>query len=234
MERLVHGARQLGIFLNPKQTQQFQLYYQELVRWNERVNLTAITDYEEVQLKHFLDSLTVALVLDEAKEFSLLDVGAGAGMPGLPLKILLPGVKLVLLDSVAKKTAFLRYLVECLGLDRVEVLTGRAEDFARQENYREGFDLVVSRAVGKLSTVAELALPFCREGGIFVALKKGQVEEEVEKALRAITILGGRLREVKRVELEGLEQRLLVIVDKVSPTPQLYPRRVGVAARRPL
>lgn len=155
-------------------------------------------------------------------------------MPGIPLKILLPKVRLVLLDSVAKKTAFLKYLVGCLSLDQVEVLTGRAEDVAHQENYRERFDMVVSRAVTKLSTTAELTLPFCREGGLFIAQKKGQIDEELSQATKAIDILGGQLREIKKVDLPQLEPRFLVIVEKVSPTPQRYPRRAGMPAKRPL
>lgn len=238
MERLIHGARQLGFTLTAKQVEQFQLYYQELVNWNRKVNLTAITDYEEVQLKHFLDSLTMVLALkDEAwakEDFLLLDVGTGAGIPGVPLKILFPEVRLVLLDSVAKKTVFLQHLVKCLSLEHVEVLTGRAEDMAHKENYREHFHLVVSRAAGKLSMVAELTLPFCREGGLFIAPKKGRIEEELSQAARAIDILGGRLKEIKEIELEGLESRFLVVVSKVSSTPQCYPRRAGVPAKRPL
>ena len=238
MDKLINGAKQLGLLLNSRQVEQFEIYYQELVDWNRKVNLTAIIDYEEVQLKHFLDSLTVMLALkDEAwakEDFLLLDVGTGAGIPGVPLKILLPEVRLVLLDSVAKKTAFLQHLVECLRLEHVEVLTGRAENMAQEENYREHFHLVVSRAAGKLSTVAELTLPFCREGGLFIALKKGQIEEELGQAGRVIEILGGRLKEVKKVALEGLESRFLVVVSKVSPTPQCYPRRAGVPAKRPL
>ncbi len=238
MEILLQGAKQLGLEVTPKQAQQFQLYYQELVEWNKRVNLTAITDYEEVQLKHFLDSLTIVPAIEHEvwarEDFLLLDVGTGAGMPGIPLKILLPKVRLVLLDSVAKKTAFLKYLVGCLSLDQVEVLTGRAEDVAHQENYRERFDMVVSRAVTKLSTTAELTLPFCREGGLFIAQKKGQIDEELSQATKAIDILGGQLREIKKVDLPQLEPRFLVIVEKVSPTPQRYPRRAGMPAKRPL
>jgi len=238
LETLLHGAKQLGLSLTPKQTQQFQLYYEELIEWNKRVNLTAITDYEEVQLKHFLDSLTLVPAFEDMSwakgDFLLLDVGTGAGVPGIPLKILLPKVRLVLLESVAKKTAFLQHLVDCLDLARVEVLTGRAEDMAHQGNYRERFDLVVSRAVGRLSTIAELTLPFCREGGLFIAPKKGQIKEEISQATKAIDTLGGKLKEVKKVELELLKQRFLVIIEKVSPTPQRYPRRAGMPAKRPL
>jgi 16S rRNA (guanine527-N7)-methyltransferase len=238
LETLLHGAKQLGLSLTSKQTQQFQLYYEELVEWNKGVNLTAITDYEEVQLKHFLDSLTLVPAFEDKAwskgDFSLLDVGTGAGLPGIPLKILLPKVRLVLLESVAKKTAFLQHVVNCLSLDHVEVLTGRAEDIAHQDSYRERFDLVVSRAVGRLSTIAELTLPFCREGGLFIAPKKGKIEQELSQAAKAIDTLGGKLKEVKKVELELLEPRFLVMVAKVSPTPQRYPRRAGVPAKRPL
>jgi 16S rRNA (guanine527-N7)-methyltransferase len=239
MEKLSDGAKKLGLSFTPKQAEQFQVYYEELVSWNKRVNLTAITDYEQVQIKHFLDSLTVTLALEGVKwapraEFHLLDVGAGGGLPGIPLKIIFPKVKLVLLDSVAKKTTFLHYLVGRLELSEVEILTGRAENIAHQKNFREQFDLVVSRAVGKLPTTTELSLPFCQIDGCFVASKKGRIEQEINQALNSITILGGKLREVKKVELEQLEQRCLVIVDKVSPTPQLYPRRPGVPQHHPL
>jgi 16S rRNA (guanine527-N7)-methyltransferase len=239
VERLIAGAARLGLRLSPRQVEQFQLYYQELVEWNKRVNLTAIVDYEGVQVKHFLDSLSVTLALEEGRmvgggDFRLLDVGAGAGLPGLPLKILYPGLDLVLLDSTAKKTAFLRHLSARLGLEDVEVETGRAEELAHQHRYREQFDVVVSRAVAALPSLVELTLPFCRVGGTFIAQKRGQIGQEIEKAARAIGILGGELREVRRVELEGLAGHLLVVVAKRSPTPQRYPRRPGIPWRRHL
>jgi len=236
VERLIAGAARLGLRLSPRQVEQFQLYYQELVEWNKRVNLTAIVDYEGVQVKHFLDSLSVTLALEEGKmvggrDFCLLDVGAGAGLPGLPLKILYPGLDLVLLDSTAKKTAFLRHLAARLGLEDVEVETGRAEELAHQPRYREQFDVVVSRAVAALPSLVELTLPFCRVGGTFIAQKRGQIGQEIEEAARAIGILGGELREVRRVELEGLAGHLLVVVAKRSPTPKRYPRRPGIPWR---
>jgi 16S rRNA (guanine527-N7)-methyltransferase len=238
MDKLVSGARKLGLTLTPDQVARFQKYYEELVDWNRRVNLTAIIDYEQVQVRHFLDSLTVALAFSEARrseEWRLLDVGTGAGLPGVPLKILFPQVKLVLLDSVAKKTRFLHHLVTCLRLEGTTVVTGRAEEIAHRQEFREKFDLVVSRAVGKLAILAELTLPFCRVGGSFVAPKKGQIREEISQAGRALSLLGGRLREVKGIELEELgERRLLLIVEKVSATPKLYPRRPGVPMRHPL
>jgi len=238
LQRLIYGTRQLGLSLTADQLQQFQLYYEELVEWNTRTNLTAVTEYDEVQTKHFLDSLTLILALENElwlkNDFLLLDVGTGAGVPGVPLKILFPDMKLFLLESIVKKIAFLKHLVDCLNLKDVTILTGRAEDIAHQENYREKFDLVASRAVGKLPTIVELTLPFCRQGGLFIAPKKGQIEEEIGQAKQAIDILGGRLREVRKVDLEGLERRSLIIVEKISHTPHNYPRRAGVPAKHPL
>jgi 16S rRNA (guanine527-N7)-methyltransferase len=244
VERLIDGAKRLGLFLNPEQVARFKLYYEELIRWNRRVNLTAIVDYEEVQLRHFLDSLTVALAL-EGIPSKVLDIGSGAGLPGVPLKILYPDIGLTLIDSVHKKAAFLHYLVERLGLEGVEVLAQRAELLAHDESYREGFEVVLSRGVARLSTLAELALPFCTPGGAFIAMKKGEIDDEVASAARAIGILGGQLREVKRVSLgesgrDGWtslgesEKRALVVIDKLSATPQRYPRRPGIPQKRPL
>jgi len=238
MEILVYGARQLGIYLTSEQVERFQRYYEELVEWNKNINLTAITDYEEVQTKHFLDSLTLVAALEKEpwlkEDFCLLDVGTGAGVPGVPMKIFLPKMRLFLLESTVKKITFLKHLVDCLDLDDVSILKGRAADIAHQQNYREKFELVVSRAVGKLSTLAELTLPFCRQGGLFIAPKKGQIEKEVNQASQAIDSLGGRLREVRKIDLEGLESRYLIIVEKIGSTPHHYPRRTGVPAKRPL
>jgi len=234
MERLIAGAQRLGLLLTPEQVESFEVYYEELIRWNRRVNLTAIVDYEQVQLKHFLDSLTLALAFRDMPSL-LLDVGTGAGMPGIPLKIIFPSIHLTLLESVARKTSFLEHLVARLSLEGVEVLTGRAEHLAHDGRYRERFDLVLSRGVAKLSTLAEMALPFCTIGGAFIAQKKGEIEGEIEAAARAIDIVGGRLRGVKRVGLEELgEERALVIIDKLTPTPQRYPRRAGIPQKRPL
>jgi 16S rRNA (guanine527-N7)-methyltransferase len=234
MERLIAGAKRLGLDLSPQQVDSFQVYYEELVQWNKRMNLTAIVDYEEVQLKHFLDSLTVALCV-EGITGKLLDVGTGAGLPGVPLKVLFPDIRLWLLDSTGKKAGFLNHLVAKLGLDGVEVVTGRAEELAHDGRYRETFDLVLSRGVAKLDTLAELALPFCTLGGCFIAQKKGEVDKEVETAGKAIYTLGGRLREIRWVDLEELgEERALVVIDKCASTPQRYPRRPGIPQKRPL
>ena len=236
MEKLIVGAKKLGLHLSPRQLEQFHLYYQELIDWNQRVNLTAITDYEEVQIKHFLDSLTVTLAWPPRNtDLRLIDIGTGAGMPGLPLKILFPEIRLVLLEATAKKAAFLRHLKDKLGLDNVEVVVSRAEEVAYLAQYREKFDLVLSRGVAPLPTLVELTLPFCTIGGSFIAQKKGDTRLEIKQANKAIRLLGGKLREVKEVGLEEFtDQRQLIIIDKVSPTPQLYPRRPGIPAKRPL
>jgi len=238
MEKLNLGAKKLELHLNPGQLDQFQIFYQELLDWNRRMNLTAITSYEEVQIKHFLDSLTVTLAWQQPitnADFRLIDVGTGAGIPGIPLKILSPNIKLVLLEATAKKAAFLRHITHKLGLDSVEIVVGRAEEIAHLTKYREQFDMVLSRGVAPLPTLVELTLPFCAIGGSFIAQKKGAIGTEISQAARAISLLGGNLKEVRRVDLEEFtDERRLVIINKVSPTPGRYPRRPGLPAKRPL
>jgi len=238
MKLLESGVKKLGLSLSQGQLEQFDIYYQELLDWNRRMNLTSITDYEEVQVKHFLDSLTVTLALNQPidnKNLRIIDVGTGAGMPGLPLKLMFPDARLVLLDATTKKATFLHHIKDKLGLENVETVVGRAEEVAHLAEYRESFDIVLSRAVAPLATLAELTLPFCAVGGSFIAQKKGEIEPEVNQADRAISLLGGNLREVKKIELEELaDDRYLIIIDKVSPTPEKYPRRPGMPAKRPL
>jgi len=239
MEELIDGARQLGIELNTMQVKQFQLYYQVLIEWNKKFNLTAITDYQEVQTKHFLDSISITLALTKEQmknpNLSIMDIGTGAGFPGIPLKILLTQSKLVLLDSKAKKATFVRYVTQKLGLGKVEIVIGRAEEVAHLLLLRQQFHLVVSRAVTSLPALVELALPFCQIGGRFVAQKKGDDRAEINGASKAIDTLGGKLSQVKKVELKGLsDERYLVIIDKIYPTPEKYPRRTGVPVRRPI
>jgi len=239
MNTLKQGTQRLGVELTPKHLEQFGIYYEELVIWNKKLNLTAITDYEEVQSKHFLDSLAVARALDDtgllsASTLRLLDMGSGAGLPGLPLKIVFPHIELVLVDSVAKKTSFLKYLVKRLDLQGVEVVTERAENLAHQDYYREGFDAVLSRATGRLPIAAEYTLPFCKIGGYFIAQKKGDIEKELQDSSRAITLLGGMLSQIKQIDLPQLQDHLLVIIAKVAISPITYPRRPGIPAKRPL
>ena len=239
MKKLIEGAGKLGIELSAGQVEQFELYYRELIEWNKKINLTAITDYSSVQAKHFLDSLTVTLALSEEEvaspDFRIVDVGTGAGFPGVPLKILFPRPGLVLIEPTTKKTAFLNHIIHKLELQNVEVLNSRAEEAGHLPAYREQFALVLSRAVALLPTLVELTLPFCRIGGRFIAQKKGSIEQEVARAKKAIAVLGGRLDETKKVELdEFTDARYLVIIDKISSTPGKYPRRPGVPKRRPI
>ena len=237
MELLVSGATELNLHLTANQIERFRDYYRELISWNQRMNLTAIVDYEEAQLKHFLDSLTTSLVLpDNAKDHGrLMDIGSGGGFPGVPLKVAFPGMHLILLDSVAKKTSFLKHLVAALGLPDVEVYTGRAENLALDPELRESFEVVVSRGVAPMRVVMEFTLPFCKVGGIVVTLKKGDIDSEVVTSLHAIDVLGGRIKEMRGVNVEGLNDgRTMVVVDKVKPTPAKFPRRPGLPAKRPL
>ena len=239
MKRLVAGAGKLGIKPNARQIEQFELYYRELVAWNRRTNLTSITAYQSVQVKHFLDSLTITVALSAQEvanpDFTIVDIGTGAGFPGLPLKILFPQPRLVLLESTAKKVTFLQHMVHKLELENVEVLNSRAEEAARLPLYREQFALVLSRAAAPLPTLMELALPFCQVSGRLITQKKGEIEQEVDRAKEAITVLGGRLDEIRRVDLEEFsDARCLVIVDKIQPTPDKYPRRAGLPKRRPI
>ena len=239
MKKLIEGASKLGIALNARQVEQFELYYRELIDWNRKVNLTAITDYFSVQVKHFLDSLTITLALSDAEakrpNFNIADIGTGAGFPGLPLKILFPRPRLVLIEPTAKKTAFLHHIIRKLELENVEVLNSRAEAAAHLPLYRERFALVLSRAVALLPVLVELTLPFCRIGGRFVAQKKGELDQEIDGAEKAIATLGGKLDRVKKIELDEFDDvRYLVIIDKIEPTPSKYPRRPGMPRRRPI
>jgi 16S rRNA (guanine527-N7)-methyltransferase len=234
MEKCIAGASHLELSLTNEQLEKFEIYYRELIEWNKGINLTAITDYEEVQVKHFLDSLTVlaAVNLDGLK---VIDVGTGAGFPGIPLKITHPGMALTLLEATAKKIKFLKHLVMELGLEKVAITTGRAEETAHDDRYREKFDIVLARAVAVLPTLAELTLPFCKIGGCCIVQKKGDIGGEIRLSAKAIETMGGHLREVKTVVLEGLnDDRYLVIIDKVQATPPRYPRRPGVPAKKPI
>ena len=237
MESLIEGAARLGIDLNGEQVGQFKAYYDDLVSWNESVNLTAVTGREEVQERHFLDSLAVASalpanVLDGTDK--VLDVGTGAGFPGLPLKIAYPRIDLTLLEATAKKTVFLNHVVDKLGLERVTVVTGRAEEEAHEPEMREQFGAVVSRAVARLNVLTELCLPFCAEGGVMIAQKGPQVEEELGQARNAIETLGGLYDDRDMLVSPPVGLGTLVVIEKHRATPPNYPRRPGIPSKRPL
>jgi 16S rRNA (guanine527-N7)-methyltransferase len=236
MEQLVAGARAWGLELTAEQVQAFERYYQELMAWNERVNLTSVTDREGAQVKHFLDSLSCLQVLDTLSPgVRCIDIGAGAGFPGLPLKMVRPNVRMTLLESVGKKVGFLDHIVKVLGLEDVDVVQGRAEELGRHRDYREVFGVALARAVAQMAVLVEYSLPLVRVGGVFVAQKGSAVEEEVEAARGAMTLLGGELAEIRAVDVPGLDApRHLVVVAKVAPTPGKYPRRPGIPAKRPL
>ena len=234
---LAEGARAIGVELGPEQEEQFAAYARLLMDANRRVNLTAITEPEAVETLHFLDSLTVAPALPEAtlRGGRVLDVGSGAGFPGVPLRIAFPDLRMELLEATGKKAAFLRELVDALGLLDVAVHHGRAEDLGRDPTLRGAFDAVLVRGVAKLATLAELTLPFLRVGGVLVAHKSAGVDAEVSGAAEAVRTLGGAEPVVHTVGAPGLDDgRTLVVVEKVTETPGKYPRRSGMPAKRPI
>ena len=236
MRRLVEGAAALSIPLDGAQVEQFRRYSDELAAWNRRVNLTAVTDPGEVVTKHFLDSLSVAAALHDGERehgLRLLDVGSGAGFPGIPLKIAFPQWRVALLEATGKKAVFLEHVIGALGLDGATVLAGRAETIAHDPKQREAYDVVVSRAVAPMPVLAELCLPFCRPGGTFIAQKSRAANDEVSEARRAIETMGGTLARLQEVGYEGGDG-LLVVVEKSARTPARYPRRPGIPAKRPL
>ena len=225
----------LGIDLTEKQIQQFISYYEKLVEWNEMMNLTAITEYDEVMKKHFIDSMTLIKAFDVNQSASVIDVGTGAGFPGLVLKIAYPNLKITLLDSLNKRIQFLNEVIGNLGLDGVETIHGRAEDFAKPGKLREKYDLCVSRAVANLSTLSEYCLPFVKEKGLFISYKSEKVQEEMVKADKAISILGGKIEKQVEFTLPDSDiYRNLFIIRKVKKTPAKYPRKAGLPSKEPL
>lgn len=222
----------LNINITDKQLEQFETYFSFLTEYNEKVNLTAITEKEDVAVKHFADSGSLLGVCDIKQGASLIDVGTGAGFPGMVLKILRPDLKVTLLDSLNKRIVFLEKCADLLGIE-VQCIHGRAEEIAKKEDFREKYDVVTSRAVANLTTLSEYCLPFAKKGGLFAPLKGPAAEDEIESARGAIKILGGRLREVKAVELGELSHKI-VLVDKITYTPQKYPRNGAKPINNPL
>lgn len=225
----------LGLRLTARQVAAFEVYEKELLTWNEKFNLTAIRTREGIRIKHFLDSLTCLLAFKDKTPTRLIDVGTGAGFPGLPLKIALPAMQLTLVESVGKKADFCQHMVDLLGLEKVEVVNARAEELGQNPAYRQKYDWAVARAVANLPELSEYLLPLVRVGGGMLAQKGESAPAEAQLSEKAFRLLGGRLRQLKPVVLPGVaEERFLVIVDKISATPPAYPRHVGVPHKKPL
>lgn len=227
-------CKDLGVVLTSDQIAQFQKYYEVLAEWNSFMNLTAITEFEEVLKKHFLDSLAIVKTVDITSVKRLIDIGTGAGFPGIPLKIAFPHLDVVLLDSLKKRVNFLNHVTEELHLTEVTALHGRAEDYAKKDDLREKFDLVVSRAVANLSTLCEYCIPYTIQNGRFVSYKSGNMEDELCSAEHAIKVLGGKLAEVCRFSLPGTGERSLLVIEKTKSTAKKYPRKAGMPSREPL
>lgn len=229
------SLEQLQIELTDRQIKQFLHYYEILIEWNSFMNLTGITEYDEVVNKHFIDSLSLVKVLDVSKSIKILDMGTGAGFPGIPLKIAFPNLKIVLLDSLNKRIKFLNEVISRLNLENITAIHGRAEDFGKNPLYREQFDLVVSRAVANLTTLSEYCIPYVKRDGYFISYKSGTIQEELEQSKRAIGILGARLTKVETFTLPETEiERSLVIIQKKKETPNIYPRSAGKPSKEPI
>lgn len=233
LDKFEKGLADLGISLNETQIKQFLDYYELLVETNKVMNLTAITEFDEVIEKHFLDSLSLCRIYDLNREIRVLDLGTGAGFPGVPLKIAFPQIRLVLADSLNKRIKFLENVVGELSLQNVSCIHGRAEEMGRNKEYREQFDLCVSRAVANLSSLSEYCIPFVKEGGAFISYKSGEIEEEANAAKKAISVLGGELRKIYKFDLYE-QKRSFVIIDKKKKTPKAYPRKAGTPTKEPL
>lgn len=226
---------ELGITLNEKQFAQFDRYYELLTEWNKVMNLTGITEYEEVNEKHFVDSLSIVKAVDINQIHTVIDVGTGAGFPGIPLKIAFPHLKITLLDSLNKRIKFLNTVIEELKLSDINTIHGRAEDYGRQPEYREKYDLAVSRAVANLSTLSEYCIPYIRVGGIFVSYKSGEVEDEVESSKTAIKVLGGTQNKIVKFQLPGSDiSRSFIKVEKIKNTGKKFPRKAGMPGKEPI
>lgn len=231
---LEHGLEKLKIKFTNREISKFILYLKELQEWNKKVNLTGIKKDDEIIIKHFLDSLSCILATGDLSKKTGIDIGTGAGFPGIPLKIIYPDFKITFLDSSIKKIKFLEYIIKLLKLSNLEVLYGRAENFAK-ESCREKYDIVLARAVAKLPCLVEICLPFAKVGGVFIAYKSENVDEEIKNSQKILNVVGGRLKEKKEVKVPFLTaKRYLIIIEKEKPTPIEFPRRTGIAQKRPI
>lgn len=234
-QQFIEALKQKGIELSDEQINQFRKYFELLVEWNEKMNLTAITNLEGVYLKHFYDSISASFYFDFTKVTSVCDVGAGAGFPSIPIKICFPHLEITIVDSLNKRITFLNHLTSELKLSHMSFVHARAEEFGQNANYREQFDVVTARAVARLSVLSELCIPLAKEGGFFVALKAAAGAEEMKDAAKAITTLGAKLKEEFAFHLPVEEsERSLYVFDKVKTTPKKYPRKPGVPNKTPI
>jgi len=236
MEKLIKNTRDLlGINLTASQQAAFETYESELIEWNARYNLTAISEPQQIRIKHFLDSLSCTLAMRETFSKQVIDVGTGAGFPGIPLKILNPNIHMTLVESVGKKAAFCQHVCQALELDNVEIIQERAETVAHRPEFREQNDWAIARAVAALPILVEYLLPLVRIGGYALAMKGENGPAEVQTAQTGIQLLGGQVKQLIPVTLPGVEEeRYLVVIEKIAATPDKFPRRVGIPVKRPL
>ncbi|WP_458411506.1 16S rRNA (guanine(527)-N(7))-methyltransferase RsmG [Schinkia sp. CFF1] len=230
-----NSLEEKGISLSSRQLEQFDIYFHMLVEWNEKMNLTAITDQQEVYLKHFYDSITAAFYFDFSKDFTLCDVGAGAGFPSIPLKICFPHLNISIVDSLQKRITFLNELASSLQLDQVNFYHDRAETFGQRPEIRESYDIVTARAVARMSVLSELCMPLVKVGGYFIGMKGANLLEELEIGKRAISTLGGKVESVHNFQLPiEKSERNIVIIKKEHKTPKKYPRKPGTPNKSPI
>lgn len=235
LKKIKDAFLQLNFEITDKQAEQFYRYYELLVETNKVMNLTAITEFPDVLVKHFIDSGVLMKVIDLRNCKKLIDIGTGAGFPGIPLKILYPHLQVTLLDSLNKRINFLRRVVDALGLENVELLHGRAEDYARQKEYREKYDICVSRAVANLSTLSEYCIPYVKKDGLFIPYKSGKIFDELEQARYAVKELGCVVEKTEEFYLLDTEiERMFVFIKKIKPTSGKYPRKAGLPGKEPL